>query len=410
MDNNTNNNKNNIIIINHNNEHICEIKLIGTAHVSEDSVKKVEQSIIEFEPDIIGIELDKDRFFSLTKNRDKSGEIVDNNNKIDFLKIVKEGNITLFLVQTILSNFQKNIGEKFDIKPGSEMIKAIDLAVEYGKPLALIDRPINITLKRTIDALPFKEKIKLLNSFLFEGEDSELIKVDKKSINEMVNNSEELMKLLNEMSPTVYKVLVNERDKYMAKNIFEQSKNYNKMLVVVGAGHIEGIKKYLKQLENNEINININELLTVKKNKNYFKLFVSILITLIIIYGFWSISSNPEALKKLTLDWILVNGSLSALGTIIARGKIQSVITSFIAAPITSLIPVIGAGYITALVELRYREITSKDIEELIKGDNIIELIKNNNAMRVLLVFILSSLGSVIGTFYFVPGFLSLLF
>ena len=410
MDNNTNNNKNNIIIINHNNEHICEIKLIGTAHVSEDSVKKVEQSIIEFEPDIIGIELDKDRFFSLTKNRDKSGEIVDNNNKIDFLKIVKEGNITLFLVQTILSNFQKNIGEKFDIKPGSEMIKAIDLAVEYGKPLALIDRPINITLKRTIDALPFKEKIKLLNSFLFEGEDSELIKVDKKSINEMVNNSEELMKLLNEMSPTVYKVLVNERDKHMAKNIFEQSKNYNKMLVVVGAGHIEGIKKYLKQLENNEINININELLTVKKNKNYFKLFVSILITLIIIYGFWSISSNPEALKKLTLDWILVNGSLSALGTIIARGKIQSVITSFIAAPITSLIPVIGAGYITALVELRYREITSKDIEELIKGDNIIELIKNNNAMRVLLVFILSSLGSVIGTFYFVPGFLSLLF
>ncbi len=410
MDNNTNNNKNNIIIINHNNEHICEIKLIGTAHVSEDSVKKVEQSIIEFEPDIIGIELDKDRFFSLTKNRDKSGEIVDNNNKIDFLKIVKEGNITLFLVQTILSNFQKNIGEKFDIKPGSEMIKAIDLAVEYGKPLALIDRPINITLKRTIDALPFKEKIKLLNSFLFEGEDSELIKVDKKSINEMVNNSEELMKLLNEISPTIYKVLVNERDKYMAKNIFEQSKNYNKMLVVVGAGHIEGIKKYLKQLENNEINININELLTVKKNKNYFKLFVSILITLIIIYGFWSISSNPEALKKLTLDWILVNGSLSALGTIIARGKIQSVITSFIAAPITSLIPVIGAGYITALVELRYREITSKDIEELIKGDNIIELIKNNNAMRVLLVFILSSLGSVIGTFYFVPGFLSLLF
>ena len=386
----------------HNGINECEIYLIGTAHVSGDSIDKVEKSICEINPDLIAVELDRDRFFAITKNNTDN---TNNHKKIDLMKIIKEGNIGLFLVHTLLANFQKDIGEKFGIKPGSEMKKAIDLAMAYNKPMSLIDRPINITLKRAIQSLSFKEKIQIIGSFI--GNDKN-IDLDEKSINEMVDNAEDLIEVLKELSPTIYEVLVDERDKYMAKNIYELSKEKEKILVVVGAGHLKGIANYLKKLENNEIDINLKELTELKKSKNYFKIIISSLIVAIILWGFWVIASDPEALKKLTIEWILINGGLSAIGAILARGKVPSIVAAFLGAPITSLIPIIGAGYIAGLVELKYREITSDDIDELLNSDNIKNLMKNNNAMRVLMVATLSSIGSAIGTFYFVPRFLGL--
>ncbi|ABR55832.1 TraB/GumN family protein [Methanococcus aeolicus] len=382
----------------------CDIHLIGTAHVSEDSVDKVEKSICEINPDLIAVELDKDRFFAITKNNTNDP---DNLKKVDLIKIIKEGNISLFLVHTLLANFQKDIGEKFGIKPGSEMKKAIDLAIAYNKPISLIDRPINITLKRAIQSLSSKEKLQIMLSFISGDKNIDL---DEKSINEMVDNADDLIDVLKEVSPTIYGVLVDERDKYMAKNIYELSKEKERILVVVGAGHLKGIINYLKKLENNEIYINLKELTELKKNKNYLKIIISTLIVSIVVYGFWAIASDPEALKKLTIDWILINGGLSALGAIIARGKFPSVIAAFLGAPITSLIPVVGAGYIAGLVELKYRGITSDDIDELLNSNNIKNLMKNNSAMRVLMVATLSSIGSAIGTFYFIPKFLGHLF
>ena len=381
----------------------CDIYLIGTAHVSGESIKEVERAITDIDPDLIAVELDEDRFFAITNdNLNKAN----GKNNIDILKLIKEGNVGLFLVHTILANFQKDIGEKFGIKPGSEMKKAVDLAIIYNKPISLIDRPINITLKRALKSMSLKEKLSFLYG-IFEDKDG--MELDEKSLNEMVNNAEDLIHVLKEVSPSIYEVLVDERDKFMAKNIFEISKGKERILVVVGAGHLKGIANYLKKLEKNEIDINLKELMEIKKGKNYFKMVFSVMILCIILYGFYSISSNPEALKKLTIDWILINGSLSALGAVLARGKIPSIISAFLAAPITSLIPVIGAGYIAGLVELKYREITTEDIEELFKSDDLRRLM-NNNIMRVLMVATLSSIGSAIGTFYFVPGFLGHLF
>ncbi|WP_292460108.1 TraB/GumN family protein [Methanothermococcus sp.] len=381
----------------------CDVYLIGTAHVSGESINEVERAISNINPDLIAVELDKDRFFAITNNN--VGKMKNNGkNNIDILKLIKEGNIGIFLIHTILANFQKDIGEKFGIKPGSEMKKAVDLAIEYGKPISLIDRPINITLKRALKSMSFKEKLSFLFGIFDDKNNPEL---DEKSLNEMINNAEDLIKILKEMSPSIYKVLVDERDKFMAKNIFEISKEKEKILAVVGAGHLKGIANYLKKLEKNEIDINLKELMEIKKGKNYFKIIFSAIVLCIILYGFYSISSNPEALKKLTIDWIFINGSLSALGAILARGKIPSIISAFLAAPITSLIPVIGAGYVAGLVELKYRGITSEDIDELFNSDDLKRLM-NNNIIRVLMVATLSSIGSAIGTFYFVPGFLHL--
>jgi len=376
----------------------CDIYLIGTAHVSEDSVNKVEQAILEIDPDLIAIELDSERFFALLNERDKNHS----KKNIDVLKIIKEGNIGLFLIHSILSNFQRDIGEKFNIKPGSEMKKAVELAKTYKKPLSLIDRPINITLKRALDSMSLKEKLTLLYELL---DDKDTVKLDKESLNKMVDNAEKLIDLLSELSPSLYRVLVDERDKYMAKNIFDITSGRERILVVVGAGHVRGIVNYLKKLEKNEIDININELMTLKKKKNYFKMAFSILLIGIVLYGIYSISSNPEALKKLTMEWILINGGLSALGVILARGKFPSIIAAFLAAPITSLIPIIGAGYVVGAVELKYRKITSEDISQFLKTEDL-KVLMNNNLMRVLMVMALSSIGSAIGTFYFIPRFL----
>ncbi|MBW9221220.1 TraB/GumN family protein [Methanothermococcus sp. SCGC AD-155-M21] len=377
----------------------CDIYLIGTAHVSEDSVNKVEQAILEIDPDLIAIELDNERFFALlNENGDKNHP----KKNIDLLKIIKEGNIGLFLIHSILANFQRDIGEKFNIKPGSEMKKAVELAKTYKKPLSLIDRPINITLKRALDSMSLKEKLTLLYGLL---DDKDTVKLDKESLNKMVDNAEELTNLLNELSPSLYRVLVDERDRYMAKNIFDITSGRERILVVVGAGHVNGIVNYLKKLEKNEIDININELMELKKKKNYFKMVFSILLIGIIVYGIYSISSNPEALKILTIEWILINGGLSALGVILARGKFPSIIAAFLAAPITSLIPVIGAGYVVGAVELKYRKITPEDISQFLKTEDL-KVLMNNNLMRVLMVVALSSIGSAIGTFYFIPRFL----
>lgn len=142
------------------------------------------------------------------------------------------------------------------------MKKAIDLAIAYNKPISLIDRPINITLKRAIQSLSSKEKLQIMLSFISGDKNIDL---DEKSINEMVDNADDLIDVLKEVSPTIYGVLVDERDKYMAKNIYELSKEKERILVVVGAGHLKGIINYLKKLENNEIYINLKELTELKK-------------------------------------------------------------------------------------------------------------------------------------------------
>ncbi|MBW9220502.1 TraB/GumN family protein [Methanothermococcus sp. SCGC AD-155-N22] len=381
----------------HNN---CDIYILGTAHVSEDSIKEVEETIKEIDPDLIAVELDNDRFFALI-----NGENDKDPKDINIWEILKSGDIGLFLLHTILASFQREIGEKFNIKPGSEMKKAIELAKLYKKPLYLIDRPIDITLKRALSSMSLKEKLKLLCQ-LFEDDDS-ISKLDKRSIKEIVDNAEELVEILKDLSPSLYKVFVDERDRYMAKNIFDTSIGREKIVVVVGAGHVKGIIDYLKKLERGEIEIDLNELMEVKRGRNYLKIVFSVVLIGIILYGIYSISSNPEVLKKFTIDWILINGTLSALGVVLARGKLPSVISAFLVAPITSLIPVIGAGYIVGLVELKCRGITQEDIQQLLKCDKLKELM-NNNLMRVLMVAALSSLGSAIGTFYFIPKFLGL--
>ncbi|XRO77305.1 TraB family protein [Methanocaldococcus sp. 10A] len=381
----------------------CDIYLIGTAHVSKDSVEEVEKIISSVSPEGIAVELDDKRFFSLISNNDER--------KVDLKKVLKEGNFIRFFIYLILANSQKKIGESFGIKPGSEMKKAIELASLYGIPIYLIDRDIDITLSRLMDKMSFKEKIKILWELLNSNEED--LEMNDDLLKDMVENPEKFTKLLKEMSPTIYEVLVDERDRFMAKRLFELSKGKNSIVAVVGAGHVEGIVRYLKQLENGE-DIDLMELIKVKKGKKSLtKLLtygISLAIIAIFLYIVYYALSNPELLKMITFQWIVFTGGLSALGVILARGKLITALIAFLSAPITTLVPLplAAVGTIAGLVELKYREITDKDLVGIINAESIKELL-NNNLFRVLLVATLSNIGASIGVFYCLGKFISLL-
>ncbi|WP_330216788.1 TraB family protein [Methanocaldococcus villosus] len=303
-----------------NGENECEIYLIGTAHVSKDSVEEVERVVEEIKPDAIAVELDYRRFISLMSEE----------KKIDIKEVLKKGDFLKFFVYMILYNFQQHIGKNFGIKPGAEMKRAIELANIYNIPIFLIDRDVEITFSRLLNNMPLKEKFKLLYE-LIKNDDS--LEVSDKTLNDMINDPKKYIELLKQLSPTIYNVLVDERDKFMAKNLFEISKGRSKIVAVVGAGHVEGIIKYLKELENGK-EINLEELTKVK-NKNYKKIIGVIITALIFAMFFYAIYyslNNPEILKAITLRWILFTGGFSALGVLLARGKLITAIVAFLSA------------------------------------------------------------------------------
>jgi pheromone shutdown protein TraB len=117
---------------------MAEICLVGTAHVSQKSVEDVRAAIEEFQPDIVGVELDQGRFISLTQ------ETADPT----VTEILKGGNFARLIVQWILAFIQQRIGAETGVKPGAEMLAAIEEAEAHQKPVALIDRDIRITLSR----------------------------------------------------------------------------------------------------------------------------------------------------------------------------------------------------------------------------------------------------------------------
>jgi pheromone shutdown-related protein TraB len=381
----------------------CDIYLIGTAHVSKDSIKEVENIISTISPEGIAVELDDKRFFSLMFNNEDK--------KVDLKKVLKEGNFIRFFIYLILSHSQKKIGESLGIKPGSEMKKAIEIANTYGLPIYLIDRDVDITLSRLMDKMTFKERMKILWELL--NSDDEDLEVDDDLLKEMVENPEKFTKLLKEMSPTIYEVVVDERDRFMAKRLFELSREKNSLVAVVGAGHVEGIIKYLKQLENGE-DIDLMELIKVKKRKKSLTKILTYGISLAIIgvflYIVYYALNNPELLKRITFQWIVFTGGLSALGVLLARGKLITALIAFLSAPITTLVPLplAAVGTIAGLVELKYREITDRDLVGLINAQSIKEL-SNNNLFRVLMVATLSNLGASIGVFYCLGKFIGFL-
>ena len=363
-----------------------EFILVGTAHVSQASVETVKDAITAEDPDTVCVELDEQRHKALRNPRHWES--------LNLTQILRKGQAPFLLANLTLSAFQKRMGLQTGVKPGAELAAAAELAEDLEKKVCLVDREIRTTLLRAWRTASLWKKLNLMASLLASMFDSR--QIDEEELARL-RQTDTLSAMLDEMAevlPSVKKILVDERDTYMADQI--RRAPGKKIMAIVGAAHIPGITRKIEQ------SFSAEEIAEISKipDKTTFSKFVpwaipAVVVALFIV-GF--LSGNHEQMANAAVAWVLANGLLSALGALIALGHPLTILAAFVAAPITSLNPTIGAGFVTGLVQAFMAPPKVRDLEKV--GDDISTLAGwwRNRLTRVLLVFILSSLGSAVGT------------
>ena len=365
-----------------------EIILVGTAHVSKESARLVQSVIEEEKPDTVCVELCQSRFQAI-RQKDRWQET-------DIVKVIKEKKSFLLLSNLLLASFQKRIAKQFDVKPGEEMIAAINSAESSGAQIHLADRDIRTTLSRTWRVMGFWSKIKLI--FQLTLSLGQLDEIKEEDIEKMKQQDvlETLLAEVGKSLPALKSILIDERDQYLAEKI--RTAPGNKIVAVVGAGHIPGIQKYW----DSEIDTRALEQLPPKgKTVGILKWLIPVTIVVLFIAGFFY--GGKEAGTDMIAWWILANGILAGVGAIIALAHPATIVSSIVAAPLTSLNPMIAAGWVSGLVEAFSRKPKVKDLERLPEDILSVRGFWKNNVTRILLVVVFTNLGSSLGTFIAFP-------
>ena len=371
-----------------------EIILLGTAHVSRESAKLVDSVIEEEKPDCVCVELCQSRYQTI-RQRDKW-------EKMDIIKVIKDKKAFLLLSNLLLASFQKRIAKKFNLKAGEEMRKAIEKAEAIGAKIHLADRDIRITLSRTWRIMSFWDKIKILFQLILslggieEISEEEIEKMKQQDVLQVI------LADIEKSLPVLRNILIDERDQYLAYNI--KTAPGKKIVAVVGAGHVSGIKKYW----NAEIDLKALEEIPPKSLASRFiKWIIPLGILFLFILGFfWG---GYDTGTHMITWWVLANGVLAGLGALIAFAHPLTVLSAILAAPLTSLNPMIAAGWVSGLVEAVSRKPKVKDFESLPEDILSIKGFWKNKVTRILLVVIFTNLGSTLGTFVAIPLMLKVL-
>ncbi|MDN7025399.1 TraB/GumN family protein [Methanoculleus sp. FWC-SCC1] len=369
---------------------MAEIRIVGTAHVSAKSVQEVRDAIEEFEPEIVGVELDPGRYASL---REELAEPT-------ISDILKGGNFARLIVQWVLAYLQQRIGAETGVKPGAEMLAAVEEAEAHQKPIALIDRDIRITLTRFWGLMTIVEKIKMIVVLI-----ASVIGIGGKEIDvEALTEQDVVSAALEEFrhfSPHGAQALIDERDAYLAHQVISLSKRYDRVLAVVGAGHVKGVGRYLEAPETLPP---MSSLMADVKSFPYAKVF-GIGVTLLFLVLLAAIAFSGvglDVLMEALLYWVLINGTLAAGFTLVAGGHPLSALTAFAVSWMTSLNPLIAAGWFAAIVEAKIRKPTAGELRKIIEAENLTEM-RKIPLFRVVMVAALANVGSTIGTFaYFI--------
>lgn len=359
-----------------------EIYLVKTAHVSKNSIEDVRKCIEDVNPDSICIELDEDRYNKMTNPSDWSNT--------DIVKVIKDKKVGFLLVNIILASFQRRMAKNLDTSSGGEMLEGIKQSKDRNIPLVLADRPIKLTFSRIWNNLGVWEKSKLLVSIISSiFDDEELSEEDLASLRE----ADALEAALNDVGkefPVVKKILVDERDEYLSSKI--KNAPGNKVVAIIGAAHAKGIKNNLDK------DIDTSKLEEAKKKKGIGSVIKWLIPSFIIFMIVYTLLTNKDMGLEQIRSWILWNGSLSAIGTLLAFGHPLSALTAFVMAPITSLNPLLAAGWFAGLVEAMLRKPKVKDFENISEDTSSLKGFWKNRVTRILLVVVFANLFSSIGT------------
>ena len=371
-----------------------DIILLGTAHVSKESAQLVTSVIEEEKPDTVCVELCESRYQAI-RQKDKWQET-------NIINVIKEKKAFLLLSNLFLASFQKKIADKFDIQPGAEMISAIETAEAVGSKIHLADRDIRVTLSRTWRAMGFIGKLKLLFQLILSL--GQVDEIDEEMVEKMKQEDmlETLLADIGKSLPVIKNILIDERDQYLAQKI--KTAPGNKIVAVVGAGHVPGIKKHI----NAEIDIHaLEELPPKSKISELIKWMIPLTVLGLFVLGF--MLGGTKAGTDMITWWILANGLLAGTGAIFALAHPLTVLASILAAPLTSLNPMIAAGWVSGMVEVIVRKPKVKDFESLQEDIRSFKGFWKNRITRILLVVVFANIGSSIGTMVAVPLILKVL-
>lgn len=368
-----------------------EVILVGTAHVSKNSIEEVRQSIQSAKPDIVAVELCQRRYDVL---RDPK-----NWQETDIVGVIKEKKASFLFANLVLAAFQKRLGEKLGVRPGQEMHEAILVAEAEDIPVALVDRPVQITLQRTWRKLSFKERFLLIVSSItamFETDD-----LDEETIEEL-KEKDVLTAAVDEIAkkaPTVKEVLLDERDAYMARKITDLEEE--RVLAVVGAGHMKGLAEQLKDPVDDLSSLEF----VPQKRRSLWKWVLPVVLFALVAAGFYvgGADRGVETVKEMVKWWFLSNALFAALGTALALGHPLSVLVAACASPFTSVNPTLAAGWFAGLTEALLRRPKVSDFEQLQQDILSVRGFWRNSVTRILLVVVFANLGSSLGAYLAMP-------
>lgn len=372
-----------------------EVTLLGTAHISRRSAEDVREALAREAFDAVAVELCRPRLERMTGRHDWRD--------LDLLAVIRSGRAGMVAAQLALSAYQKRLGEQLGVEPGSEMAAAVAVAREQGLPLWLVDRDIGITMKRVVRGVPWYQRWTLitgiLTTFLTRS------RIDERQVEALKQGDmlESTFTEFAESSPALYEALVAERDRYMAARLREQiaRERPQRVLVVIGAGHLDGLAK---ALESDADPLATQRALEAIPPRGRFLRLLPWLIVAVIFTGFAiGFSRSPELGRQLVVEWVLINGTLTAVGALLARAHPLSIGAAFLAAPLTSLNPTVGAGMVIAAVQTAVAPPRMQDFDTV--REDIVRLAGwwRNRVARILLVFVFCTVGSAAATY--IAGF-----
>ena len=371
--------------------------LVGTAHISQESADLVRQVISREQPDCVCVELDTQRFTALSEGTRWDG--------LDLKEVIRKRQLSALLANLILASYQKRLGGQLGVTPGTELLEATKVADEHEIPVALCDRAVRVTMLRAWRSTSFVRKFWLLSMLISSMFDS--TRVSEDDLRD-IRKKDVLTELLNElgaMFPALHKVLIDERDLYMAEKM--RQCEGDRVVGVVGAAHVSGIVQALERSSP----VDLRELDSVPKTLPIGK-WIGWAIPALIIAAIAAIGlrQGAAAMGDSVLYWILVNAIPCAIGATLALAHPLTILAGLVAAPLTSLTPIIGAGYVTAFVQAYVAPPLVHELQTIAEDMRVPGNWWRNRLLRIFLAFILPTFGSLIGTYVGGYGILTDLF
>ena len=373
------------------------LTLLGTAHVSRASAEQVRHLLDTGDYDAVAVELCASRFRLLTNPRALD--------QLDLFAVIRSGRAPLVAANLAVGAYQRRLADDLGIEPGAEMRAAAESARQRQLPVWLIDRDVGITLKRVYRSLPWWQRLNLLSGLLASLVSRESVteaEIERLKQGDVLSGT---FGQFAEQAPALYRALIDERDRYMAARLRQELRGFQgrRALAVIGAGHLRGVTQYLTEAAEPNPEAVVAELDALPPARHWLRYLPWLIVVLVLCgfaVGFWR---SPQLGWQLVTEWVVINGGLAALGSLLAGAHPFTVVGAFLAAPLTSLNPTVGAGMVTAGIEIALRKPRVVDFRHLQRDAGSPGGWWRNRVTRVLLVFLFSTLGSAIGTY--VAGF-----